>query len=64
MAGTSGLYRGINWRIIRNSFQNRTGRNLKDKKDGNIFDFSKKEDAGYGIGVPHFCTIESIIKII
>ena len=32
MAGTSGLYRGINWRIIRNSFQNRTGRNLKDKK--------------------------------
>lgn len=54
MAGTSGLYRGINWRIIRNSFQNRTGRNLKDKKD----------NAGYGIGVPHFCTIESIIKII
>ena len=57
MAGTSGLYRGINWCIIRNSFQNRTGRNLKDKKD-------KKDNAGYGIGVPHFCTIESIIKII
>ena len=31
-----------------------TGRNLKNKKD----------NAGYGIGVPHFCTIESIIKII
>ena len=46
MAGTSGLYRGINWRIIRNSFQNRTGRNLKDKKDfdntGRIF-FTKKK---------------------